>query len=394
MLTQNFHEFLCLSEAKGMVIKMKTGPVKAFLICFKTRFAKDKSRRASILLGIQIALVSLLSTTVVLVSIIDNSDRRVLYLALVISLLALIVTALIFNLMGKYKVSAWLTIIDTQLGPWVSILFDNTVTRGDFVPLIYLTLSIQLCSILLSERATLLIAIVQLCSFTALVLLSPTLMIFNWVSLIVFVFFTATLGIAASFATRKQMEQIERHKNELQNDKIKLRDLSVRDSLTGLFNRRYMEETLEREISKVIRKNQNLGIIMADIDYFKKINDTFGHAMGDYVLCGVADILNISIRTSDVACRYGGDEFILILPGCSLIQTKDRAEALCEAIKNRIFCYGEMDVGSINLSFGIAVVPENGLRVEEILKVADDALYTSKKKGRNSIKATREKDSS
>ncbi len=372
---------------------MKTGWIKAFLTRFTTRFSEDESRRALILLGIQTALLSLLSATAVIVIIIDNSDRRVLYLALVISLLALMVISLLFNLSGKYKVSAWLTTISMQLGPWGSILLDNTVIKGDFVPLIYLTLSIQVCSILLSERATLFIAIIQICSLAAFVLSSPNLMIFNWASLFIFVIFTATLGIVASFAIRKQMELIERHKNELQNDKIQLRDLSVRDPLTGLFNRRYMEETLEREISRATRKNKNLGIIMADIDDFKKINDIFGHAMGDYVLCGVADILNSSIRNSDVACRYGGDEFILILPECSLIQTKDRAETLREIIKNKDFRYGEMDAGRIILSFGIAVVPENGSRADEILKVADDALYAAKKEGRNSVKATTNMDS-
>lgn len=358
---------------------MKTERVKTFIIKFRTRFSEDESRRALILLGIQIALLSLLSATAVLVIIIDTSDRRVLYLALVISLLALIITALTFNLLGKYKVSAWLTTISVQLGPWVAILLDNSIIKGDFVPLIYITLSIQLCSILLSERATLLIAVVQLFSLAALVLFSPQLMVFNWASLIVFVVFIATLGIVASFATRKQMEQIEKNRKELQNDKIQLRALSLRDSLTGLFNRRYMEETLEREIGRAIRKNQELGIIMADIDEFKKINDTFGHAVGDYVICAVADILNTSIRNSDVACRYGGDEFILILPECTLNQTKDRAETISETIKNKIFCYGEMDAGSISLSFGIAVVPENGLLREEILKFADDALYAAKK---------------
>lgn len=361
---------------------MKTGFAKAYLIKFKTRFSEGESRRAEILLGIQIALVFLLSTISILVIIFDNSDRRFLYMSLDICLLAILITALILNLQGKYKVSAWLTTIGMTVGPWVSILLDKTVVEGNFVPLIFIALSIQLCSILLSESATLFIAAFQLCSYIPLVLLNPNLKVFNWTSLIIFVFFTTALGIVTSYVTRKQLEQIERDKNELQKDKILLRTLSERDSLTGLFNRGYMQETLEREISRAIRNNQDLGIIMVDIDYFKNINDIFGHAMGDYVLCGVADILNNNIRKSDVACRYGGDEFILILPECSLIETQDIAETIREAIKKNIFCFGERHIGNVNLSFGIAVAPKDGLSGEEILKVADDTLYTAKKDGR------------
>jgi diguanylate cyclase (GGDEF)-like protein len=366
--------------------KMKTGLVKAYLIKFTTRYSEGELRRAEILLGIQIVFVLLMSTTSVLVILFDNSDRRVLYLSLDICLLTILVTALILNLQGKYKVSAWLTIIAMILGPWVSILLDETVIKGDFVPLIFIALSIQLCSILLSEGATIFIAAFQLCSYIPLVLLNPNLMVFNWASLIIFFFFTTALGVVASFVTRKQMEQIERDKSEIQKDKIQLRILSERDSLTGLYNRGYMKETLEREISRAIRKNQDLGVVMVDIDYFKNINDTFGHAMGDYVICGVADILNNSIRKSDVACRFGGDEFILILPECSLIKTKEIVETIREAIKNNIFCYGERHLRNLSLSFGIAVAPENGLYAEEILKVADDTLYAEKKEGRTELK--------
>jgi diguanylate cyclase (GGDEF)-like protein len=366
---------------------MKTGRVKAFIIKFKSRFTENESRRASILLGIQIVLLPLLSATAALVVIINSSDRRVLYFAIVIGLLALMAASLAFNLRGKYMVSAWLTTIAMQMGPWGSILLDNAVIKGDFVPLIYIALSIQLCSVLLSEKATLIIALIQLFSLAVLILSSPNLMAFNWPSLVVFVLFTSVLGIVSSFLSRRQMEQLEIHEKELQNDKILLRDLSVRDSLTGLFNRRYMEETLEREISRAIQRHHSLGIIMADVDHFKKINDTFGHAVGDDVLCDVADILGNSVRTSDVACRLGGDEFVLILPECSLIQIRERVETIRAIMKNGVFRYGKVDVGRVALSFGIAAVPENGSRGEEVLKVADDALYAAKEEGRKSANA-------
>jgi diguanylate cyclase (GGDEF)-like protein len=363
---------------------MKSGGTSVFVQKVRARFLEDESGRFPILLGIQIALIVLLAATAVTVILVDIGERRVLYLALVISLLGLMIASLLFNLSGKYKASAWLTVIGMQIAPWGSILLDSAVRKGDFVPLVYIALSIQLCAILLPERAILSIAVFQLCSITAFVLSSPGLMAFNWASLVIFVFFTATLGIVTSYVTRNHIEQIERHKKELENDRAKLRDLSVRDSLTGLFNRRYMEETLEREVNRAVRKNRDLGIIMADIDGFKKINDTFGHAMGDSVLSGVAGILGSSIRSSDAACRYGGDEFTLILPECSLLQTRDRAETLRETIKNTVFHYGGKDIGNVNLSFGIAMVPVNGSHAEELLKFADDALYAVKNGNRTS----------
>lgn len=373
-------KFQKTSEAKDC--KMSSKWVKAFLVRFKARFSDIESRRATILLGIQISLLLLLAVTAVLVLTMDMGGRRNLYPALVIGLWTLMAVSLQFNLSGKYLISAWLMTIVVQLGPWGSILLDNAVLNGDFVPLIFLTLSIQLCAILLSEIATLIIALVQLCLLALLISSSPGLMAQNWLSLAAFMLFTAVLGVVSSFLVRKQMEQLETHEIELQNDKVLLRALSQRDYLTGLYNRRYMQDTLEMEIERAVRHKHSLGIIMTDIDNFKKINDTFGHALGDSVLCEVAEILGSGIRKSDAACRYGGDEFVLILQDCSLTQTEERVDTLRESIKKGVFRYGDVDVGRVNLSFGIASAPENGLSCDEILKFADDALYCAKEESR------------
>ena len=358
---------------------MKAGRLKTFFTEFKARYSEHESRRASILLGTQIALFPQLLATVVMLIFTNNTGQRLMYFTLVIGLTVLVAAALAFNLKGKYRVSAWLTTIAMVLGPWGAILFDKTVVMGDFVPLVYIALSIQLCSLLLSEKATLIIAVVQLGSLAALLLTSSNLLALNWVSLVIFIVLTAVLGMISSYLSRRQMEELEKQKRELQNDKIQLRALSVRDSLTGLYNRRYMEETLEKEIGIAIKENHSLGIILADVDNFKKINDTYGHAAGDSVLCDIADILLQNSRTSDAACRLGGDEFVLVLPGNSLSQTMKKAESLRAVIRNRIFRYGDVDLGKVALSFGIAAVPESGLRVEEVLKAADDALYAAKK---------------
>ncbi len=368
---------------------MKIRRIKGSLSNYKSKLSEDTSRRAMILLMIQIALTVLLFGTIILVCLVDNNGRLSLYLGIIISLTFLQIAALVLNFLSKYELSAWLTTISLVLGPWASILLDHTVMNGDFLPLIYVTLSIQICSILLSEKATLAIAAIQLLALAGFILHSPILKNSNWPSLIAFVVFTATVGIVSSFANRKQIELIERQRKQLEKDEAELRGISVRDSLTGVFNRRYMEETLDREIRRAIRKNQSLGVIMADIDHFKSINDTLGHTHGDAVLSHVANILRMTLRDSDIVCRYGGDEFILILPECSLADSVKRAEELRKIVENTLINVEEKDTHGITLSLGVAVMPDHCLQRDELLKAADKAMYDAKKGGRNCVKQYR-----
>src|SRR5512142_2918344 len=171
---------------------------------------------------------------------------------------------------------------------------------------------------------------------------------------------------------RKQAE------DALLRSEARLREQSVRDHLTGLFNRRYMEETLEREMLRASRKALSLGIIMLDVDDFKRFNDTWGHAAGDAVLRELGRLLLGHIRGEDIACRYGGDEFITVLPDASADMTHERAERLCEHARHlRIQFEGQM-LESVTLSRGSAVFPEEGLTSEAILKAADKSLYRAK----------------
>ena len=112
-----------------------------------------------------------------------------------------------------------------------------------------------------------------------------------------------------------------------------LRSQAIRDPLTGLFNRRYLEETMERELNRVKRQGISLGMIMMDLDHFKQYNDTFGHSAGDELLSALGILLKSQIRGEDIACRYGGEEFLLILPGASMEIALERAENLRQAVK-------------------------------------------------------------
>ncbi|MFP4300159.1 MAG: PAS domain S-box protein [Spirulinaceae cyanobacterium] len=160
---------------------------------------------------------------------------------------------------------------------------------------------------------------------------------------------------------------------------------SIRDPLTGLFNRRYLEESFNQEIERAQRHHHEIGVIMIDIDHFKRFNDTYGHEAGDRVLQTVGKLLKESIRNSDIACRYGGEEMTLVLPESSLEDTSQRAEMIREAIMNlAVTCNGE-PIETITASFGVASFPQHGTTITTLLHLADTALYRSKTNGRNQV---------
>ncbi len=165
-----------------------------------------------------------------------------------------------------------------------------------------------------------------------------------------------------------------------------LHNQSTRDPLTGLFNRRYMEESLEREIQRCDRQQQPLSIAMIDIDHFKRFNDSFGHEAGDTVLRELSQFLQRYVRGSDIACRYGGEEFTLILPEASLDVTHKRADKLREGIKHLNLEHRYYALGALTLSIGVASFPEHGLCAEAVVRAADAALYRAKKEGRDTVR--------
>ncbi|HPP11459.1 MAG TPA: sensor domain-containing diguanylate cyclase [bacterium] len=164
-----------------------------------------------------------------------------------------------------------------------------------------------------------------------------------------------------------------------------LRMQSIRDILTGLYNRRYLEETMAREILRAARRHSTLGVVMIDIDHFKQFNDLYGHGAGDELLAQLGHFFRTHIRGSDIACRYGGEEFTLVMPDASLRDVVRRAEELRVAVKDlRVHYQGQL-LGSITLSLGIAVYPEHGTTADELIRLADAALYRAKKEGRDRV---------
>lgn len=160
----------------------------------------------------------------------------------------------------------------------------------------------------------------------------------------------------------------------------------IRDPLTGLFNRRYLEESLDREISKANRHQIPLGIIMLDADHFKAFNDTYGHMAGDRVLKYMGELLIKNSRREDIACRYGGEEFVLVLPGTDRKIARQRAEDLRAIIQEGAPIYhNKKQLPNITVSLGVALLPEHGNSAVDLLAAADKALYQAKEEGRNRV---------
>ena len=164
-----------------------------------------------------------------------------------------------------------------------------------------------------------------------------------------------------------------------------LRDQSIRDGLTGLFNRRYLEETLEREIHRAAREQAPLSIIFIDIDHFKSFNDEYGHEAGDAVLRQLGAFLTSQVRYEDIACRYGGEEFVIVLPDAAIGIAAARAEGIRSGVKGMNVQVGGKTLRGITLSLGVSAIPEFEATGEILLRAADAALYQPKSDGRDRV---------
>jgi diguanylate cyclase (GGDEF)-like protein/PAS domain S-box-containing protein len=164
-----------------------------------------------------------------------------------------------------------------------------------------------------------------------------------------------------------------------------LRMQSVRDALTGLYNRRYLEEVLDRETRRAGRAGLSMGILMLDLDHFKRFNDTYGHDAGDAVLRETAAFLLKNVRAEDFVCRYGGEEFVVILPTADLEGSKMRAEKLRSKMRELSIMHQGKSLGMVTLSIGVAAFPAHGMSPKELMAAADGALYEAKRGGRDQV---------
>jgi diguanylate cyclase (GGDEF)-like protein/PAS domain S-box-containing protein len=198
--------------------------------------------------------------------------------------------------------------------------------------------------------------------------------------------------LAYDITERKQLENELKNTNKILMAKIleveflqeKLREQAIRDPLTGVFNRRFLAESLDKEISRAERENIPVSIIMMDVDFFKNFNDTYGHKCGDVVLQDLATFLTDNSRQGDIVCRYGGEEFVILMPNATQQDAYERAEIWRKTYAARSIRYAGNDL-SICFSVGVASFPLHGASGEAILYAADHALYHSKNDGRNRV---------
>jgi diguanylate cyclase (GGDEF)-like protein/PAS domain S-box-containing protein len=178
--------------------------------------------------------------------------------------------------------------------------------------------------------------------------------------------------IAIDITERKQME-------------LALHEQATRDGLTGLYNRRYLDEMLPRELHQAASYRRPVGLIMLDIDHFKRCNDMYGHDAGDTLLRAVSTFLQVHTRDGDLVCRYGGEEFTLVLPGASLAATQQRAEQIRAGIEALAVAYGGHLPLQVTVSLGVAAFPDHGTTADDLIRAADQALYQAKHSGRNRV---------
>ena len=189
------------------------------------------------------------------------------------------------------------------------------------------------------------------------------------------------------FSNQQLMVQLER----INSLKAKLQQEAIHDSLTGLFNRRHLDEILPIELARSKRANGSLTILMLDIDHFKNINDTHGHQVGDAVLQSVGNTLKTNVRAGDIVCRYGGEEFILVFPGMQALDGRARAEKIRTMIGSQTISAKDQLIG-VTISIGGSVYSKDGNSDDELISMADLALYRAKEKGRNCVEFAEPKD--
>jgi diguanylate cyclase len=202
------------------------------------------------------------------------------------------------------------------------------------------------------------------------------------------------LVLARAHRRRDMMAESLRALNRRLEEKVRqrteeLRQQAIRDPLTGLFNRRYLDETLPREIHRALREGSSLAVAMLDLDHFKNFNDQWGHEAGDAVLLGVAETLLDGLRASDIACRYGGEELLVVMPGADTDEAVKRISAIACEVRNLGARVMGRELSPVTFSAGVATLPEHGDNAEILVRAADRALYMAKATGRDRVVVAR-----
>jgi diguanylate cyclase (GGDEF)-like protein len=342
----------------------------------------------------------------------DRRLRAHLLIAMLLILLVLALLSLVLTIFGVYSQPAatiWITIaavllfgIEYRLSrgvhyQWAAAMLVGTVLVATFLSaivnptdsraLFFLVLGGLIANLFLSAGVT---EFVFLATFAGLLLLPLFVTALSTSTEFIALFFILMVGglvVMAAILRRRYLKQIDWQTQQLVESETRLRELSIRDPLTELFNRRYLEEALALEMIRSRRKQSSIGIIMVDIDRFKQFNDTHGHAAGDAVLIQVGNFFRSHIRSSDITCRFGGEEFIIVMTEATPEITRRRSEHIRTDVSQLHVEYEGRTLEPVTLSIGVAVFPIHGSTIDEILRAADKALYRAKHEGGDLVAA-------
>ncbi len=300
-----------------------------------------------------------------------GSYERQAYASLIVLLAVIDILAYWAAARQRVRLSSLLIIALSLIGSWTSIIIDSRLGLTEFFPLIYVTITVLLSGVLLPIVHTIILAAVQLMVLTYVVLHSPALMQLNWASFLSYVFIVSVLCIVANYISTHQLKSFQ--------------ESSIRDHLTRLLNRRYFDATLEDKVQRGILRDFTYGVMLMDIDNFKKYNDTYGHATGDIILQRVATFLSEDLDRHAIVCRYGGDEFAIILPDTNHRQLYAVAEMLRTDVKTLDITDVCNAQDKLSLSIGLAMFPDNGETADVLMEHADRNLMLAKELGKDRV---------
>ena len=343
----------------------------------------DRNSRLLAWILLLLFCLMVLSSLVVLLLEWDN-PQLLLHLGVTMTYAALLMFCFLLNRWRYTRLAARGAVLIGVAAVWVVLLFDQQIkTDMANVPLYLVSLAIMLAAFLLSSWETGLIAVAQLLGLVWLLEAQEAWSRANWRFLFVYIVFISLLAIATSHIQQTNLQLIERQNQRLLENEAKLKDMTTRDSLTGLYNRHYLLETLPREISRVTRRNSNLGLIMIDLDQFNDINSQYGHTVADDLLRLVGQVLAGKIRASDIACRYAGDAFILMMPDATGQATFDRADSIRTEALSWTFDVDTLSLKNLTLTCGVASYPKHGTNGTALLEAAAAALRQARQAGGN-----------
>lgn len=333
--------------------------------------------RSHLLRYLHAFILALLASSLVIVLIAGPADtqQKRIYVLLILFLFVINGISMFFRARGHYYLAAAGVILMALFGPWGSYLLDPAVGNTDLFPLMYVTVPIMLSSLLLPLWITLVLSVSQLSALSMIIFSSEVYEKINWASCLTLVIIISVISIAVSYIITEQVRQ--------------LKASTIHDHLSGLFNRWYLDTTLEAKIHRSVHHGSSIGLIMIDIDDFKNLNDSYGHLAGDYVIRKVGSLLSDEVSLADTVCRYGGDEFAIIVPDTDEQKLGSQTLSVIELIRSTRFEYDKGPLPEIHVSAGYALYPLQAANRSDLISKADSALLEAKRMGKDQAAAYR-----